>query len=145
MMKSNDLRAKQAALAECQCELQRVRDGNCRVSADVACMKSADEKLGNENCDLRKELELVQARNADLSCNVMKTEERLKQLDSSLFCTRTDVDCSRRVNCELIQHQQDKVRERDSLQSHVNVLTNQNSELSKELTHFVHQDEQLRE
>lgn len=144
-MKSNDLRAKQQALVECQCELQRVRDCNNKLSHDVHCLKVSNDQQMHENCELKKELECFQQRNAELNCNSCKAKEKLESLESQLCCTKNDNDCARKCNCELKHCQEEKLKERDSLVGHVACLTNQNHELSKELSHFVEQDEILRE
>lgn len=58
--------------------------------------------------------------------------------------TQIDNDAARRMNADLLRLQQDKLAEKDALTQHVAVLTGQNGDLSKELSHFVTQDELLR-
>jgi chromosome segregation ATPase len=143
-MKSNDLTAKQQALVQCQCELQRTRDSNAAFQADVNGLIAANDRQAHENCELAKELQSLEARNTDLVCNVGKAEERLRGLDAQLHCTRADNECAKKVNCELQNCLKDKMAEKCALENHVACLTTQNSELSKELSLFVTQDEQLR-
>lgn len=136
-MKSNDLRAKQAALVEAQVELARVRDMNVKLRAECDMLRASNSKLDQENLECRQQLDCLQVKNAELSLAISKAEERLKGLEASLFCTQKDNECARRVNLDLTQLQQDKLKEKDALTSHVAVLTGQNGDLSKELSHFV--------
>ena len=144
VMKSNDLAAKQQALVQTQCELQRVRDGNARVQADVDGLVAANTAQANQNTDLKNELTALEARNCDLVINVGKADEKLKGLEAQLHCTVQDNVCAKKVNCELTNALNEKLAEKNALEGHVACLTNQNAELSKELSAFVAQDEQLR-
>lgn len=114
------------------------------MSAAVECLRCNNSKLDAENIELRKELECLSARNAELCCNISKAEEKLKGLEASLFCTSKDNECARAIRCDLTAQQQEKMKEKDALTSHVAVLTAQNGDLSRELSHFVEQDEVLR-
>ena len=76
-------------------------------------------------------------RNAEACCNIKKLEEKLAGLESQLFCIQKDNECTRKCNCDLQNCLAEKLKERDALTAHVACLTNQNAELSKELSHFV--------
>ena len=136
--KDNDLHCVKKRLNDCQCELSRCRDCNSKLNHDVNCLKGCNDKGAHENVDLGKELDCMSQKNAETQCSINAADGKLKELCGALHCTSHDNECARRLNNSLCHENKDKHCERDALTSHVSVLTNQNGQLSNELTAFVH-------
>ena len=85
-MKTVDLRKKQQALVEAQCELARLREDVNKLGHEVQCLRQHNDSLAHQNAETAKELSCMVSRNAEACCNIKKLEERLAGLESQLFC-----------------------------------------------------------
>ena len=93
-----DLRTKQVALEDCERELQRVRDLNCKLNGENGNLRADNERTGAENYDLRKNVDHQNARNADMARQIKCTDAKLKEAEDAVFVTRKDVDNQRCVH-----------------------------------------------
>jgi len=96
--RSADLRTKQVALEDCERELQRVRELNCKLNGENGNLRADNERTGAENYDLRKNVDFQNGRNADMVSQIKCTDGKLKETEDALFVTRKDVDNQRCAN-----------------------------------------------
>lgn len=117
-----DLRAKQAALEDCERELMRVRDLNCKLTGENGNLRADNERTGAENYDLRKSVDFQNGRNADCVSQIKATECRLKEAEDALFVTRKDIDNQRVCNGAAQAQNNDLNGELCALEKHSQVL-----------------------
>jgi len=103
-----------------------------------------EEKLLNENTDLHHKVGNESSKNIDVSCQINDVTGRLRSAENAVVCMRKELDCCKTSNSVSMENNTNLNTQIASLNSHIHVVTNQNTELTRELDSFVAANEQLR-
>lgn len=143
-VRNHEISCKKHALDECTLDLSRTRECNSKTGTDVAALKRETDRVNHECHDINRELSCTEKRNSDLTHRIGNAEKALNNLEHGLCDVKKDIDCQRNQNTNARRLNEDLHHEREAIGRHASVLEHQNTDLSKELDHFVHTDEVLR-
>lgn len=73
-------------------ELARTKDQSNKLAADTGFLRRDNERITNENSDLRKTYDYNSTRNQDLAAQIREAEERVIDKEGQLIRARKEVE-----------------------------------------------------
>jgi len=93
--------------------------------------------LLNENTDLHHKVGNESAKNIDVSCQINDVTAQVRGVEDRVLCMRKELECCKTSNSMSMENNTNLNTQIASLNSHIHVVTNQNTELTRELDSFV--------
>lgn len=138
------LKSKEAALADAENELHKLRGQQASYQKELEHLRQLDERYRQENGELQRRIDAEIQRNAELTRLIQENEAKIRNKEDQIMLLRKELENARYTNSQLLDSNANLQAEIDALNNHIRVLQLQNDDLTKELDQFVEANEAIR-